>query len=47
MTGRSTKPGFFDEAIGEVDSSGYSYAGTGLFNDLTGRRIRGVGAGVL
>lgn len=36
--------GFFDEAVGEVDSNGNSYDGTGLFKDVTGRKISDVGA---
>lgn len=36
--------GFFDDAVGEVDSNGNAYDGTDLFKDVTGRKIRDVGA---
>ena len=36
--------GFFDEAVGEVDSNGNSFDGTGLFKDVTGKKISNVGA---
>lgn len=38
------KSGFFDDAIGEVDASGDAYDGTDLFKNITGRKIRDVGA---